>query len=105
MVLFSFFRCGDLSADHDDEEENEYRQNLMRGLAQNNSQLSMIFNTLGSPSDEDIAALDPNTANILRQAPYRPAIVGSLFLIADTPYLTFLFDLGFGENLASFFQY
>jgi hypothetical protein len=80
-------RCGELSADHDEEEENEYRQTLKSGLAQNNSQLSLIFNILGNPSDEDIAALDPNTASILRQAPYRSAMVSGILVSFLSCYL------------------
>lgn len=65
-----YHSCGELSPKHHDKkQEQDYREELFKGLSRPESQLNVIFDCIGNPTEEDLAALDTPTANALRLAP------------------------------------
>lgn len=68
--------CGELSADIDDdrsinpndnENNNNKWQSLVRNLENPKSQLSVIFDVIGTPSEQDLTCVDSATARLLLQ--------------------------------------
>ena len=57
---------------HNTDEEEEEDEN---GFGRSKSQLSVIFEVLGTPSDEELSYLDERTAGILKRLKKRPTKV------------------------------
>lgn len=72
-----------LADDGDSENETEY------DYESSNSQLSVIFNIIGTPSSEDLEHLDPSTASILRKIQGKSGKVRNLQVLAISTYRRF----------------
>ncbi len=84
--LLSFISCGELSAEDlksfqtsrglsVTEQLNEQFKVLVESYNNHRSQLNIIFDILGTPSEEDLAHLDKRTADILRSLPPKEGLV------------------------------
>ena len=54
---------------------NEQFKVLVESYQNHRSQLNVIFDILGTPSEEDLAHLDKRTADILRSVPHKEPLV------------------------------
>lgn len=81
-ALFPGESCGELSAEDlksfhtsrggsEKDELNEQFKVLVESYQNHRSQLNVIFDILGTPSEEDLAHLDKRTADILRSVPHK----------------------------------
>ena len=75
LLYVVFYSCGELSADDlmhlhsmsdNAEVMAEYLRQLQESYSNNRSQLNIIFDVIGTPSDADIAHLDHTTSSVLR---------------------------------------
>jgi mitogen-activated protein kinase 1/3 len=56
----------------DDEEEDEHQQLLQESFGNEKSQLNIIFNVIGTPTDRDLRHIDSRTLSFLRTVKPRP---------------------------------